>query len=105
MQLLTKEILALLPPLYANEQKSLEETLVPLKIFNPMGAGTWYITEIDPETKEAFGFAVLFEGEGELGYISIEELEGITLPLGLKIERDLHWDPKTTLAEVMRKEA
>jgi hypothetical protein len=31
----------------------------------------------------------------ELGYFSLSELEGVTGPMGLPIERDLHWQPKT----------
>ena len=100
MKFLTKEVLAALPPLYANEEKANEETLVPLKLFNPVGAQTWYVTEYDPESGNAFGYATGI-GFDELGYISIPELEATRLPLGLRIERDLYWDPKTTLAQVI----
>jgi len=37
--------------------------------------------------------------EKELGYFSLAELEGVRGPMGLAIERDLHWTPKT-LAEI-----
>ena len=33
--------------------------------------------------------------EDELGYFSLAELEGIRGPLGLGIERDLHWSETT----------
>ena len=101
MKLLTPEILAKLPALYTNEEKAATEVKIPVKFFNPCGAGTWYATEYDPEQRLAFGFAVIFPGEGELGYFSLNELESVRLPFGLKIERDLHWDPNTTLKEVM----
>jgi hypothetical protein len=101
MKLLTQEILKKLPALYANEDKPAAEVTIPVKFFNPCGAGTWYATEYDPEQRLAFGFAVIFPGEGELGYFSLNELESVRLPFGLKIERDLHWDPKTTLQTVM----
>ena len=26
-----------------------------VKLFNPTGAGTWYLSELDPETNVAFG--------------------------------------------------
>ena len=37
--------------------------------------------------------------ERELGYFSLSELQKARGPLGLPIERDLHWRPKT-LAEI-----
>ena len=41
-------------------------------------------------------FFGLVEGhDKELGYFSLSELEGVTGPMGLPIERDLHWQPKT----------
>ncbi len=101
MQPLTPEILALLPPIYANEGKSPEETKVPLKLFNPCGAGTRFITELDPKTKEAFGYTII--SDGELGCIDLNELEECKGPLGLGIEWDPHWDPNTTLAQVIAK--
>lgn len=88
-----------LPMLYANENKKPEDVLVPVKLFNPCGRATWYLTEYDPTEKIAFGICDLFEPE--FGYVSISELEGVKLPFGLRIERDIHWNPKTTLKQVM----
>ncbi len=102
-KLITKEILKLLPPLYANEDKKPEETKVPLKLFNPVGRGTWYITEYSPEEDMGFGWCDL--GEPELGYVSLAELRSVKLRFGLTIERDAHWDPNTTLAQVQKGEA
>ena len=31
----------------------------------------------------------------ELGYVSLKELEEVRGPMGLPIERDLYWQPKT----------
>jgi hypothetical protein len=67
-----------------------------IKLFNPMGAGTWLITECDNDGL-AFGLADL--GEPELGYISLEEVFSVRLPGGLTIEQDLHFTPKHTLNE------
>lgn len=101
MKLFTKEILNKLPTIGSTSEKSMEEVKVPLKLFNPAGAGTWYITEYDPEEKLAFGFANLGDPEmAELGYVSIEELESLRLPFGLGIERDMHFGFKHTLKEV-----
>lgn len=97
MKLILKS--AKIPALYANENKKPEDILVPIKLFNPCGQGTWYLTEYDPNEKLAFGLCDL--GEPELGYVSIAELEELKLLYGMKIERDIHWNPKTTLKQVM----
>ena len=103
MKLLTQEILEKLPPHYANEETPPEEVKVLVKFFNPFGAGTWYATEYDPETKTFFGYADLGNPAfAELGYFSLAELESLRLPGGLGIERDLHFGFEHTLAEVMK---
>lgn len=67
-----------------------------VKLFNPLGVGTWLLTELDPENPDiAFGLCDL--GFPELGSVSISELEAIRLPLGLKIERDRYWTAKKTI--------
>ena len=35
--------------------------------------------------------------------MSLEEIESVTLPLGLKIERDMYWEPQGTLIEYYNK--
>jgi len=54
------------------------------------GGADWYITEKDrlPEQVQAFGWADLGLGVGELGYLSIEELTAAG------VELDLYWTPK-----------
>ena len=104
MKLLTQEILKKLPPLYANEEKSLAETKVIAKFFFPVGASSWYATEFDPEEGRFFGFVNLGDDQmAELGYFSLVELEEFKtdrFPY-LRIERDKFWDSKTSLADVM----
>ena len=68
-----------------------------LKLFNPTGIGTWLITEYDEDTGRMFGLCDL--GYPELGYVNLKELEDLDLPFGMKIERDVLWDPDKTLAE------
>ncbi|MEE4209963.1 MAG: DUF2958 domain-containing protein [Parvularcula sp.] len=69
-----------------------------VKLFNPCGAATWLLTELDPEDDDiAFGLCDLGMQCPELGSVRISELEAIRGPLGLGIERDLHFRPKTTL--------
>ena len=69
-----------------------------LKLFSPTGAATWLITEIVDEDT-LFGLCDLGMGFPELGYVSLQELESIELPFGLKIERDMNFTPDKTLSE------
>lgn len=89
-KLLTKEILKKTPPLYAQEKLG-EDAIAYAKFFNPLGAGTWYMSEYNPENGIAFGKVILHETE--LGYFNVNELAKITLRFGLKIERDIHFAP------------
>jgi hypothetical protein len=88
-----------LPPLRSTDGRDPSEVKVPLKLFNPCGAGSWFPVEFDPTERLFFGLAEITDGE--LGYFSLDELEAFRGPLGLGIERDLWWDPDTTLADVM----
>lgn len=91
MKLFTKAILDKLPPLYSQDGKGLD-AIAHVKFFNPGGAGTWYLSEYDPEEKIGFGLCIIHEAE--LGNVSIAELEAFRGRFGLKIERDLHWKPR-----------
>lgn len=77
-------------PLYSQEEKGLESEVV-VKYFNPCGTGTWLIAE-DEKQEDGdwliYGYCHLFEWEW--GYVLLSELEGITLPFGLKIEREIY---------------
>ena len=102
MELITQEILDKAPPLYANEHVAPEDVPVIAKFFAPVGRMTFFMTEFNPDTRIAFGWMVSPLGPDcdELGYVSIDELEGVELPYGLRIERDLHLG-EMTLAEAM----
>ena len=81
-----------------NEQDGTKSFKAVVKFFNPTGIGTWYLSELNPDTNIAFGLSHLHEKE--LGYVSIDELQSVKLPLGLSIERDRHFDMnKYTLDE------
>ena len=70
-----------------------------VKLFNPCGAGTWLVTELDTEdTSVAFGLADLGFGCPEVGSFSLEEFEAFKGPFGLGIERDLYFEGKFSLA-------
>jgi len=104
MKLLPKEIREILPPLYAQDGKG-GKAIVYLKMFCPDSNWTWLATEgqavLDSDDKEVdFQFFGLVDGhEKELGYFNLSELEEVRGPMGLPIERDLYWKPKT-LAEI-----
>ena len=96
MKLLTKEIEARLPALRSTEHD--EDPSVIVKFFTPDSSWTWYATEYDPVDRIFFG---LVDGhEKELGYFSLDDLESVRGPLGLPIERDLHWNGTVTLSEI-----
>ena len=76
-----------------------------VKFFNPFGQGTWLATELDEDGDTVFGLADL--GYPELGSWSLSEMAAIRLPLGLGIERDLHFEgryPISVWAEAARTE-
>lgn len=105
MKLLTQEIRDTLPALYDQDGKG-GKAVVHVKFFCPdAGPWTWYATEGEPILDESgaeidFQFFGLVHGlEKELGYFNLSELEQVRGPLGLPIERDLYWQPKT-LAEI-----
>ena len=81
------------------EQDGTKTFKAEVKLFNPCGIGTWYLSELDPETNIAFGLCELHEKE--LGYVSIDELKEIELPFFLKIERDLYYQP-THFSDLMQ---
>lgn len=69
-----------------------------VKFFNPCGAATWLVSEMD-EDGRMFGVADLGFGTPEMGYTDLAELKAIRLPFGLRIERDMHWTADKTLGE------
>jgi hypothetical protein len=88
MKLLTKEIQKKLPTLYSQDGKGMK-AIAHIKFFTPWSNWTWYGTEYDPNTKTFFG--LIHGQEKELGYFSLDELESISGPFGLKIERDMYF--------------
>ncbi|WP_420143999.1 DUF2958 domain-containing protein [Sphingobium sp.] len=59
-----------------------------VKFFNPLGAGTWLATELYTDGDTLFGLADLGFGCPEMGVFSLNEIESIRLPYGMRIERD-----------------
>ena len=90
--------------LLANGRESLEnpdfDPAPVVKLFTPDAQATWLLTELDPEDGDtAFGLCDLGLGMPELGSVRLSELSTIRGPLGLRVERDLHFIPRRTLSE------
>ena len=100
MQLLPTEVAADLPGLYATEHET--DPLCHVKLFTPDAGYTFYVTEYDPSRRLLFGYTQNGP-HGELGYVSLDELESVRGPLGLPIERDLYFTP-TRLSQVRKAE-
>lgn len=69
-----------------------------VKYFNPVGSGTWLISDMDEEGR-MFGLADLGFGTPEMGYVMLEELETVKVGFGLGIERDLGFEADKTVSE------
>jgi len=91
MKLLTQAIRRKLPPLGFQEPLG-PKAMVHVKFFTPDSNWTWYATEFDG--RETF-FGLVDGHEKEMGNFSLSELQTARGPLGLAIERDLYWRPKT----------
>jgi len=72
--LMTDEMLKRVPELYSREDIDLEDKVVHAAYIIPFRSNwTWYMTEYDRSTGDAFGLVVGFEPEW--GYFNIEELK------------------------------
>ncbi len=89
-------------PVGPKRELEAKELLVLVKFFTPDANWTWYAASAsqDPDTKDVQFFGLVKGLDTELGYFWLSELESVRGKLGLPIERDLYWKPKT-LAEVM----
>ncbi len=100
MKLLTKELREQLPPLYSQDGKG-GKAVVYVKLFTPDSSWYWHISEGEPLLDESQNevdykfFGLVFGLEKELGYVLLSELEEARGPMGLPIERDLYFKPKT----------
>jgi len=91
MKLLTAELRASLPPLYAQEKCT--DPTVHAKFFTPDSQWTWYVTEGSEEDGDFRFFGFVCGMDDEWGYFVLSELESARGPLGLPIERDLYFEP------------
>ena len=127
MKLLTEEIIKNFEKV--GRQENSKDPLVIAKFFNPMGAGTWYATEMyyrvlpkdgdedDINVKDYkpkpgdeitetifFGYVSIFgDWNDEWGYFSLSELEEFRGLGGLGIERDLYAHLPRPMSEICPK--
>ncbi len=100
MKLLTEQIKKTIPKLRSQEGKG-GDAIVHVKFFTPDSNWTWYVTEgesqKDIDEKEInFLFFGLVDGfVKEFGYFDLVQLQQARSPMGLSIERDMYWTPKT----------
>ena len=107
MNLITNELEKLFEkyPLYSQDGLGGNAKVI-AKFFNPIGPGTWIITEgnkLENGDYEMFGYCHLGDDRlAELGYVMLSELENIKLPYGLTIERDLYLSKDCNLIQAMK---
>ena len=90
MKLMTKQLLKRFARV--GSQASRKDPLILARFFNPVGAGTWYATEYDPNTRTFFGYvSIIGDWNDEWGSFSLDELENYRGRFGLGIERDLYF--------------
>lgn len=91
MKMLTKAIERKLPKIYETQETPLDEKVAVVKFFSSWSNWTLYGIEYDPEEKEFFGLVI--GHEKEFGYFTLDDLQSVNGPHGLKIERDRYWSP------------
>lgn len=107
MKLLTKELEKIFEKYPIGSQENLGgNAKVIAKFFNPVGTGTWLITEADKLENgdyEMYGYCNLGDDEmAEFGYVSLSELQDIKLPFGMTIERDLYMSKDINIVDAMK---
>jgi len=103
MKLLTKEIEKRLEahPYRSQDGKGFDAKVI-VKFFNPLGDGTWLITEGEKQSDGdwlLFGYCHIFEWEW--GTVMLSELQSLRLPFGLGIERDMYTGSKQAVKDFL----
>jgi hypothetical protein len=90
MKLLTKEIIAKIPPLYSQENVENPEIIV--KFFDAWSDCRWYVLEGQQEEDDWRFFGLFTSGaDKELGYFMLSQLESQKFRGCPRIERDMHF--------------
>ena len=101
MKIITKEILQAFAKQGYTGNKSASDIKIVMKLFNPTGAGTWYLYEKEDDDIY-WGFVNLGDPDcAECGTVSMQELMAFKGMFELGIERDMSFKPfSKTLEEV-----
>jgi hypothetical protein len=86
------DVKATVPALYSQEGN--KDPTVHVKFFTPWTSWTWYATEGSEQDGDFIFFGYVVGHEREWGYFSLNELSSVKGPMGLKIERDIHFPPR-----------
>jgi Protein of unknown function (DUF2958) len=86
------DLKAQIPKLYSQEKE--KDPTVWMKFFTPWTSWTWFITEGEEQDGDFLMFGYVVGHAREWGYVSMNELKSVNGPMGLKIERDIHFSPK-----------
>jgi hypothetical protein len=89
--------------LYQGDKLGLD-AVAPIKCFTPDSCWAYYFSEFDG-CDLLYG-VIIGQQEIEFVFITLSELEKVKGPLGLPIERDFNYEPKTfkELIEALQKE-
>ena len=104
MKIITKAIEQAFEKQGYTGDKETKDIKIVMKLFNPAGAGTWYIYE--KENNDVYWcFANLGDPlYAECGTVSMNELMAFRGRFGLGIERDMHFEPLSmSLEDVINK--
>ena len=81
----------ILPALYSQEAKGID-AIAYFKFFTPDSSWDWFVCEFDGDD---LLYGVVIGAEIRFDYFSLSELQSVKGPLGLPIERDLYFKPKS----------
>jgi hypothetical protein len=102
MKIITKQIEKAFKKQGYTGNKSAKDIKIIMKLFNPTGAGTWYLYEKEDEDIY-WGFVNLGDPEmSECGTVSMKELMAFRGRFGLGIERDKLFKPFSMSLEEVR---
>lgn len=94
-ELLPKELLQTIPPLYANEAIPIADVIIRAKYF--LANFTWLVTECEVQDDDIlfFGYVINHASPdySEWGYFSLLEMRKVRLFGSLGVERDFHFKP------------
>lgn len=104
MKLITKKEEKLFEkyPFYSQDGKGNDAKVI-VKFFNPVGSGTWLITEGQKQGDDYLMFGYCHITDWEWGYVSLNELKSLRLPFGMSIEREMYESGgKYTVGQLVR---